>query len=35
MLDFWKNLNERGREYYERVTRPQRLAMRDLLKNAG
>jgi hypothetical protein len=35
MLDFWEHLNEHGREYYGRVTRPQRLAMRDLPKNAG
>lgn len=29
MLDFWKNGNEHGREYYECVTRPRRLATRE------
>jgi len=35
ILDSWKIQNAHGREYYERVTRPERLGMRDLPKNAG
>lgn len=28
LLDSWKNLNEHGREYYQRITRPRRLGTR-------